>query len=390
MADRFFVGNSGNWNDTTHWSLTSGGTSGAAVPGTADDVYFDANSFSLASQTVTMSKAYPCSLSCKNINWTGVSGTPTWYFDVNSVTGLYKEIDLDIYGDATCVGSMVVSATEGPLYSEGPLINFSYNGNQTFNPAGLDFGLTYFFFWSSGTKNLAGDLGMSQGVAWEDRTSPSGDGTQVFNTNGYDMTSIFYDIYCNNGGAEHPNSIVINMGSSNIYIGTTAYTNWGAYWDLQNSSNSEIITLNAQNSNLIINDGNGGPYISDAFGNQYNKITVNGFGTAGGPSWIFNGGNGYPGTPTINQLILKPDSYLQFTPFDTTEVPEWQYYYNIGTLTANGNAYQRITIDTETSGSPALVNAGTTSLSFVTPTNIFNSSVLPASCTAERICTTSS
>ncbi len=43
MANRYWVGGTGSWNDTTHWSTTSGGTSGASVPTSADDVIFDTN-----------------------------------------------------------------------------------------------------------------------------------------------------------------------------------------------------------------------------------------------------------------------------------------------------------------------------------------------------------
>ena len=44
MASRYWVGGTGNWSSTTSWSLTSGGTSGAAVPTSADDAIFDLNS----------------------------------------------------------------------------------------------------------------------------------------------------------------------------------------------------------------------------------------------------------------------------------------------------------------------------------------------------------
>lgn len=44
-TSKFWVGGaSGNWSATTSWSLTSGGSSGAAVPLVNDDVYFDASS----------------------------------------------------------------------------------------------------------------------------------------------------------------------------------------------------------------------------------------------------------------------------------------------------------------------------------------------------------
>jgi hypothetical protein len=57
MANRFWVGGSGTWDasDTSHWSATSGGSSGASVPTVSDDVTFDANSFSAAPCVVTVS-----------------------------------------------------------------------------------------------------------------------------------------------------------------------------------------------------------------------------------------------------------------------------------------------------------------------------------------------
>ena len=45
MAARFWVtGGTGNWNDTSNWSATTGGASGASVPGSADTAAFDASS----------------------------------------------------------------------------------------------------------------------------------------------------------------------------------------------------------------------------------------------------------------------------------------------------------------------------------------------------------
>lgn len=44
MANRYWVGNSGNWNDTAHWSLSSGGAGGASEPVAGDTAVFDLNS----------------------------------------------------------------------------------------------------------------------------------------------------------------------------------------------------------------------------------------------------------------------------------------------------------------------------------------------------------
>ena len=40
----FSTGN-GNWNESSHWSFSSGGNGGAGIPSSNDDVYFDSNSF---------------------------------------------------------------------------------------------------------------------------------------------------------------------------------------------------------------------------------------------------------------------------------------------------------------------------------------------------------
>jgi hypothetical protein len=46
MADRYWVGGTGNWTsiNTANWSATSGGSGGASVPTTSDKVYIDSNS----------------------------------------------------------------------------------------------------------------------------------------------------------------------------------------------------------------------------------------------------------------------------------------------------------------------------------------------------------
>jgi len=41
---RFWVGGTGSWNDTAHWSTTSGGSGGSSVPTSSDPVTFDSSS----------------------------------------------------------------------------------------------------------------------------------------------------------------------------------------------------------------------------------------------------------------------------------------------------------------------------------------------------------
>jgi hypothetical protein len=69
MASRFWVtGGTGNWNDTSNWSATTGGASGASVPVSADTATFDASS---GSGTVTLD----ISPVIQAINCSGFTGT---------------------------------------------------------------------------------------------------------------------------------------------------------------------------------------------------------------------------------------------------------------------------------------------------------------------------
>lgn len=73
MASRYWVGGSGLWGDNSHWSTASGGSGGASVPTSADNVYFDANSFSATGQTVTVN----VTANCLDMDWTGAINSPT-------------------------------------------------------------------------------------------------------------------------------------------------------------------------------------------------------------------------------------------------------------------------------------------------------------------------
>lgn len=70
MADRYWVGGAGTWNttNTANWSTASGGATGASVPTSADNAFFDASS---GAGTVTISG----SNSAANVTCTGFTGT---------------------------------------------------------------------------------------------------------------------------------------------------------------------------------------------------------------------------------------------------------------------------------------------------------------------------
>lgn len=59
MANRYWVGGTGNWSNTARWSETSGGAGGASVPTAADNVIFDSGSHN-DNYTVTVDAAATC------------------------------------------------------------------------------------------------------------------------------------------------------------------------------------------------------------------------------------------------------------------------------------------------------------------------------------------
>jgi hypothetical protein len=123
MANRYWVGGSGSWTDTAHWSATSGGSSGASVPNQTDDVFVDANS---ASGTFTIT-ATSTDASVLNFSAAGLNDTC-----VIAMTATYRFF---IYGNF--IGSANLSFSGGssvgaPFFYEqsntGATRNITWNG----------------------------------------------------------------------------------------------------------------------------------------------------------------------------------------------------------------------------------------------------------------------
>jgi hypothetical protein len=130
MADRYWVGGSGNWDGgTANWAATSGGSSGASAPTSADDVFFDANSDSGATFTVTTLTAVQ---TVRNLTVSGL--------DQSMV--LAGSVALTIQGDITLPASGMTWTHSGGLSITGTVDRtITTNGVTissavTFNPLG--------------------------------------------------------------------------------------------------------------------------------------------------------------------------------------------------------------------------------------------------------------
>ncbi len=107
-ANRYLVsGGNGNWNSTTNWSASSGGSSGASVPGVNDAVYIDSSSLNASIYVNVIS-------SCKSLI---VSNSYTGTFSIDTTLTVAGSITLGsgmtLAGSGKCVlstGSNITSS----------------------------------------------------------------------------------------------------------------------------------------------------------------------------------------------------------------------------------------------------------------------------------------
>jgi fibronectin-binding autotransporter adhesin len=210
MADRFWVGGTGNWNTTTtSWSATSGGGGGASAPTVADSVFFD----QAGTYTVTMSGA----LSCLDI--TVSAGTVTF------ATGASPT--LNIRGSMTLLAGTVWSSTGSITFS-------STTAGRTITTNGVSI---------SGAVDIASVGG---GGVWTLGSAFSNTGNSgfrvlagTFNTGNYNLTTVTF------GSSGSPGVRTVNLGSSTI----TCTQNSSNAFNLQGAVG---LTFNAGTSTILI------------------------------------------------------------------------------------------------------------------------------------------
>jgi hypothetical protein len=174
MADRFWVGGTGTWNstDTTKWSTTSGGASGASVPGSGDVAIFD------QAATYTVSFSYSSILSVQTISNT--AGTVT--FAATASFGIFLQ-------------ALTLTATA--VWSSTSAMTFGGTGSFTIDTKGVVLGCSVLFNSSTATWTLASDfaVGTSRNIAFDAGTISLASfslRTPVFNsTNTFNRTIAF-------------------------------------------------------------------------------------------------------------------------------------------------------------------------------------------------------
>ncbi|MCK5028044.1 MAG: gliding motility-associated C-terminal domain-containing protein [Bacteroidales bacterium] len=130
--NRYWVNGTGSWDETNHWSETSGGKPGASVPTENDNVIFDDNSFLNSNEFVQIKKQ----ASCKDFRWEVKESGIT----LKSGSFLFKSVtsaEINIYGSAT-INNNLKNEYYGDIVFKGNNessvnINSELNSNLIFN-----------------------------------------------------------------------------------------------------------------------------------------------------------------------------------------------------------------------------------------------------------------
>ncbi len=227
-TNHYWVGGTGDWSDTQHWSLTSNGNGGASVPSKDDNVFFDSYSFSAEQQTVMIS----FDAVCNNISWETIDDKVIFASSINQ--------KLTVYG--SFISSNVLSN-----FLKGQTVFASSEKNNTIRVAGNKI-IGDWIFSGTGSWNLTDDILMADDVSIKLVQGS-------LNTNGNKIT-------CGNFIGNSSLERSLDLSNSEIYIKNS--------WDF---SSSENLLFNSGTSRIIFEENE---YNDDHFKSKnlkYNSIS---------------------------------------------------------------------------------------------------------------------
>lgn len=213
-ASRYWVGNSGNWSDNTnHWSASSGGAPGASLPTSSDDVFFNASSFSIASQIVAIDTLG--SAVCLSMDWTGVTNTPTLAFNGTSTT---THCTLVVAGNLTFVSGMIVTSNATNLSIVRRVQFSSTSTGRTVTTANLTLPIQFLFASSTGGWTLSGNYVSTSGTSLNQSALSLTAGTLNLGAGTHSMYT--WEVSGSDTKVLNMDSAVLNVRSSLTLTGT--------------------------------------------------------------------------------------------------------------------------------------------------------------------------
>lgn len=301
MASRYWVGGTNTWNATagTKWATTSGGAGGAAVPTASDDVFFDANSGA--------ANVSPSSGLCKNLDFTGFTGT----FSGSS--------------GVSVSGSLTWGAGMSQLHT-GP-ITFNATSVQTITSNGKAFG---------GAITFNG-----VGGSWQQQDALSTTGTITLTNGAFDTNA--KNLTCGSFSLSGAAVRSLNMAGSTV----TVTSNWSF-------SSSTNFTLSAAGSSLVFAHNVLASNTMQSGGLTYGDVTF--AGSAGGSLTISGG------PFTVRDFTISNTGGASFVSSTTLNVTrDFIFSGFIGAWTGSGGA---ISVGRHFATSAGMTATNITSLTF--------------------------
>jgi hypothetical protein len=325
LASRYWVGGTGDWDGTagTKWATTSGGAGGSAVPTSADDVFFDANS---GANTVTIGAGTAI---CDSLTMTGFTGTLA--FGTNS-------IDLTGSGSNTFLGATTYSVTGTPLINitgtgtltvtagavtEANSISFTIN-NAASNAIGitgsirnLTFAGTYTGNLTNSTRTLYGNLtiksGMTLSAGTNTTTFAATSGTQTITSAGLNLD---FPITINGVGTTVQLADNLSVGTATgrritltngtLDLNDKTLTNFGDF--VSNNTNTRSI-LFGTTGNITLTSTASATIFNISTATNFSitgtpTINVTGNAVAGGTRRLDYGTTALPSSPEANAISV--------------------------------------------------------------------------------------
>ncbi len=289
---RFWVGGTGNWSDTAHWSDSSGGSSGFSVPVSTDPVTFDSSS---GGGTVTVNQAADCA----SLTFAGGTG----------YTGIFAgTFNLTVRGDLT------LASTMGTMTYAGTITIAASGGTCALTTATKTWSCPIAIGFTGSTNGGTVTL---QDAFISSTTFNVNKGT--FNTANFNMTLKSFT------------STTTDVRSITVGTSTILLNNSSGSWSMTNVGN---LTLSAASSTINLN-GNGSNVFSGGAGMTYGTVS---FGLANATQTVSSG-------PTITNFTytgpVNKGFGLQITGAITVT----------GTFTLSGNsAINRVLVFSGTAG----------------------------------------
>ena len=301
----YWIGNSGNYSNGSHWSLTSGGLATSCFPGKLDSVYFDALSFSVPNQQVTFNVAAQFAY----MSWAAVNQPTIGLMQ----TDMYAFGDLVLDPQVSLIqgipSASVIFRDQATLTSNGSLINAN---------------ISVVMLNSADSLVLNGTLNMSDSVNF----SLFNGG---FNTMNYNANFGYFSIV-NQLSTTYQR---VRLGNSTIHIArnftdTTSTSNFQFY-----AGTSKIyIGSPASENNLRASDL------------DFNEVTLYfpKYSVSSGPL-VINQPQTIRGNNTFKKLRILPGSYIQMRAGSTQTI--------IDSLIINGNCQDSIYLYSSNNAIPA-------------------------------------